>query len=125
MVERIQMLNQEANNKTAIQRNGSMTKKSPAVQVDAEDPFGLFGEVSRRAVSTKRRRAFAGDGQVVGAETMPLYEAQHAPVNRANSGKNKGARETFYMMSPKHRETQVEKYTGEDAHLLEEDEKRD
>ena len=94
--------------------------------MEAEDPFGLFGEVSRRAVSTKRRRAFAGEGQEGGnaAQTMPLYEPQHAPANRANSGKNKAARETFYVMSPKQRETRVEKYSGENAELFEEDEKR-
>ena len=77
MVERIAMLSQNATNSKAIQRNGSMTKKSPAIQIEAEDPFGLFGEVSKRAVSAKRRRAFAGNGDA--AQTMPLYEPQHAP----------------------------------------------
>lgn len=100
-----------------------MTKKSPAIQIEAEDPFGLFGEVSKRAVSAKRRRAFAGDGDA--AQTMPLYEPQHAPGQRANSGKNKGARETFVLMSPRATETRVEKYTGEFAERNEEDEKRD
>ena len=123
MVERIQLLAQSATNSSGIQRNESMTKKSPAVMIEAEDPFGLFGEVSRRAVSTKRRRAYAGDGEGA-AQTMPLYEAQHAPGQRANSGKNKGARETFYEMTPKKRELRMEKYTGSDAELFEEDEKR-
>ena len=97
-----------------------------AVLLQNDDPFGLFGDISKRSHSTtKRRQNFEESKGVV--RTMTLYETQAEPGFRSNSQRQNqgGAREIFHLMTGIPSEKRVQKYRGQDSEVIEEQYARD
>ena len=80
-------------------RGGSSKLRQAGANVLDDDPFGLFGDISKRSYSATRKRRQDFEESKGAAQTMPLYEQQAGATLRSNSQRQGAAREVFHVMT--------------------------